>query len=221
MAGRESIWVAGRESAAMKWYLPVSLALALGLAGCGGSGAATRTVTRTVTRTARPSSRASTTTTPRTTSPATTTSASTGTSPCTAADLTLSYLGQQGAAGHGELGFALENTSHLPCHTYGFPGVLFLDSSGAGLTTIPHHTTIDYFGHTREAELTVQPGREVSFRLGVTHGAVPGSVCTTARGLQVIPPDDTASIRASIPGGAYECRDVTVSPLQPGVSAYP
>jgi hypothetical protein len=36
----------------------------------------------------------------------------------------------------------------------------------------------------------------------------------------VIPPDDTASITAPIPNGAYECGTATVSPLRPGESAY-
>jgi len=46
--------------------------------------------------------------------------------------------------------------------------------------------------------------------------------CTTAYGLQVIPPDDTARLRVGIVnGGAYECRTATVSPLQQGTSAFP
>ncbi len=169
------------------------------------------------------SSSTTSSTTTQSTAPATTppTTTSAATPPCTAHDLSLSFLGQQGAAGHGELGFALKNTGSGPCHTYGFPGILFLARSGAPLVTIPHRTTIDYFGHTREAELTLLPGATGSFRLGVTHGAIPGSVCTTAYGLQVIPPDDTSSVRTHIPGGAYECRDASVSPLQSGNSAYP
>lgn len=209
-------------------YLVLAPGLAVGLAACGGS---TRTVTRTVPppstspaqTSTTPASTPATTPTTATTATAPTTAATTtpsGTPACVAADLTLTYLGQQGAAGHGELGFALKNTSHTACHTYGYPGVLFVSSHGSGLPTIPQHTTIDYFGHTRLARLTVQPGDEVSFRLGVTHGAIPGSVCTTAAALQVIAPDDTATLRVTIPQGAYECRDVTVSPLQPGTAAY-
>lgn len=222
------VW--GREPREMGRHLALACALTLGLAACGGSGASTRIVTHTVTAapTAGPTS-ASTPSTAQTTTPATTaatttatttTSASSGSQACTAQDLSLSFIGQQGAAGHGEIAFALRNTGTTPCHTYGFPGIQFLDKSGSALTTIPHRTTLDYFGHAPEAELTVPPGGTVSFRLGVTHGAVPGSVCTTAFGLAVIPPDDTASVRTQIPGGAYECRDATVSPLQPGNSAY-
>src|SRR5437763_14272642 len=58
---------------------------------------------------------------------------------CRASTLALSFLGQQGAAGHGELGFALRNTGSVTCHTSGFPGVLWLDRSGRGLPTSPKH----------------------------------------------------------------------------------
>ncbi|MFL5822422.1 MAG: DUF4232 domain-containing protein [Solirubrobacteraceae bacterium] len=210
----------------MKRYLPALAGLALGLAACGSSGPATRTVTRTVASPPTATPTTPTTTTPATTATPTattstpTTTVSTGTPPCRASGLSLSYLGQQGAAGHGELGFALKNTGTAPCHSIGFPGVLFLDNHGGPLATIPHHTTIDYFGHAPETVVTIAPGATASFRMGVTHGAIPGSVCTTAYGLQVIPPNDTATLRTTIPQGAYECRDATVSPLQAGNSAY-
>ncbi len=133
----------------------------------------------------------------------------------------LSFLGQQGAAGHGELGFALRNTGSAACHTSGFPGILWLDRAGHALPTVPKHVTTDMAGSVPVVSLTVPPGKSMSFRLFVTHGAVPGLPCTTAYGLQVIPPNDTSTLRVSIPdGGAYECRDTTVSPLRPDSSAF-
>lgn len=209
----------------MRRHLGLACALALGLAACGGSGRTTRIVTHTVTAptSATTSSHSTTATTASASTPGTTTTTSVaagGSQPCTAHDLALSFIGSQGAAGHVELGFAVKNITSAPCHTFGYPGIQFLDRDGRDLTTIPHHTTSDYFGHAPEAELTIAPGSSASFRLGVTTGAVPGSVCTTAHGLRVIPPDDTASIQTTIPDGAYECRDATVSPLQPGSSAY-
>jgi hypothetical protein len=136
--------------------------------------------------------------------------------------LKLAYLGGQGATGHGELGFSLTNTSGHSCHTFGYPGVLFLSQSGKSLPTVPSHTTRDFFGQTPAMSLSVAPGASVSFRLGVTHGITSTAGCTTAHGLQAIPPDDTATLRTAIGnGGAYECRTATVSPLQPGSSAYP
>lgn len=141
---------------------------------------------------------------------------------CRAADLAVSYLGGQGATGHGELGFALRNTSSHSCQTHGFPGVLFLGHSGQALPTRSTRSTQDFFGPTPIAAIRLGPGANASFRLGVTHGAGSTAGCTTAKGLQVIPPNDTSALRVTIGnGGAYECGTTTVSPLRPGNSAFP
>jgi hypothetical protein len=134
--------------------------------------------------------------------------------------LSLRILGQQGATGHGEIGVALQNTGSSTCHTFGYPGVLFLDKAGRALPTVPTHTTHDFFGTAPEVGINVAPGASVSFRLGVTHGINGTQGCSTAYALQVIPPNDTATLRTSIPGGAYQCRTVTVSPVRPGTSGY-
>jgi hypothetical protein len=134
--------------------------------------------------------------------------------------LALSFLGQQGATGKGELGFALRNVSGQRCRTFGYPGVLFLGAGGSSLPTVPTHTTHDFVGSAPLMPLVVAPGATVSFRLGVTHGINSTAGCATAKALQVIPPNDTASLRLSIPNGAFECRTVTVTPMQPGTSAF-
>lgn len=164
------------------------------------------------------------------TAPAATSSTSSTTTPaatapglCRAAGLRLSFLGQQGATGHGELGFALRNTTASTCHTFGFPGIQFLDGAGAPLPTVSTRATQDFFGTSPEHSLQVAPGDSFSFRIGVTHSGAGGSNagCTTAVALQVIPPNDTASLRISVPQGAYECGTATVSPVRSGSSAYP
>jgi len=170
---------------------------------------------------------ASATTTTTTTGTATTrtstssTTAVAGPALCRAPALAISFLGQQGATGHGELGFALRNKTSVACTTVGYPGVLFLARDGSPLPTLPAHTTEDFFGTAPLRQLHVAPGGVVSFRLGVTHGIASTAGCTTAYGLQVIAPNDTATLRVSIPDGAFECRGATVSPLQAGDSAYP
>jgi hypothetical protein len=213
---------------------------ALALAACGGSSSTSSTSSAHATgtsptpgpattpatthTTATGPAGTTTTATPTTTTSSPTTATSTpvaGPAACTAADLALSYLGQQGATGHGELGFALHNITGASCHTFGYPGVLFLDRAGQPLPTDSTRTTHDFFGDAPEEALVVAPGQSVSFRLGVTHGAVSPQNCTTAYGLQVIAPDDTATMRVPIRDGAYECRTATVSPLRPGDSAYP
>lgn len=140
---------------------------------------------------------------------------------CVASGLALSFLGQQGATGHGELGFALRNTGSGSCSTVGYPGVQFLGGGDATLPTTPTHTTSDFFGHTAVHALTVGAGQTVSFRLGVAHGESSSAGCATASALQVIAPNDTATLTTAIPDGAAECAAVTVSPLQAGESAYP
>jgi Protein of unknown function (DUF4232) len=171
---------------------------------------------KTKTTAATPKTTATSTTAPGSSDAATTTPVA-----CTTADLALSYLGQQGATGHGELGFALHNITGSSCHTFGYPGVQFLDRAGQLLPTESTRTTQDFFGNAPEEALVLAPGESASFRIGVTHGAVSPQNCTTAYGLQVIAPDDTVTMRMPIPGGAYECRTATVSPLRPDQSAYP
>jgi len=204
-----------------------------GPGGAGGAGATQAAQTSPATSAAAPASAAGTTASASSTTTASTTAQNASTSAgagaasvgrpsqqCAATSLTLSYLGGQGATGHGLLGFALHNTGSA-CSTGGYPGIQFLGQSGAALPTTPQHTTDDFFGHLPLQELTVAPGQTVSFRLGVSHGGGSDTGCQTAYGLQVIAPNDTATMHVAIPGGASECGPTTVSPVQPGTSAYP
>ena len=50
---------------------------------------------------------------------------------CTGSSLQLISEGTNGAAGTVVATFAIRNVSSSACHTYGWPGVLFLDKSGA------------------------------------------------------------------------------------------
>jgi hypothetical protein len=231
------------------WVMRISLAgaallAAVALSACGGSGGgqttqASQPAAATGTRTTNDASTSATETQTATsssgataTATATQTGSATGnsggaaidggsSSQCTAASLSLSYLGGQGATGHGELGFALKNTGSSACTTGGYPGIQFLSSSGAALPTTPQHTTDDFFGHLPLQRLTLQPGQTASFRLGVSHGGGSSAPCSTAAALQVIAPNDTATLKVQIPNGASECGGTaTVSPLEPGTSAF-
>jgi hypothetical protein len=226
----------------MRTAAGLAVLAALVIAACGGSGATTitnashagaasesgtRAATATVTRTATAPGTPETGTGPVAGGsggvglPTDGTGTTAGAPACVASGLALSFLGQQGATGHGELGFALRNTAGSACSTIGYPGVQFLDRAGADLPTSPTHATSDVFGHTRLRALTVGPGQIVSFRLSVTHGEGSSSGCTTAYGLRVIAPNDTATLSVAIAQGAAECATTTVSPLVAGDSAYP
>jgi hypothetical protein len=206
-----------RENHAMRVCLAVISVLAL--AGCGSSSGAGTSSQATATSTSSGATSTSTTST----QPATSTTASTsaGVAPCRASGLALSFLGQQGATGHGELGFVLRNSGSSPCQTIGYPGIQFLDKNGAALPTDSTRTTHDFFGKTHLAALVIDAGAGVSFRVGVTHGINSSKGCSTAAALQVIPPNDTATMRVPIPDGAFECGTATVSPLEAGNAAYP
>jgi hypothetical protein len=206
------------------------------IAGCGSSGSVTssstkagpgtKTVTHTVTAGAGSKSGADTagSSTTTSTSGAPTPSVHTTASQlsiCRAAGVKITYLGGQGATGHGLLGFAMQNTASASCTTLGYPGIQFLSKRGAALPTRDVRTTTDFFGTTKLARLTVAPGQSASFRLGVSHGSASPNGCVTAGYVQVIPPNDTSTVQIAIPGGVYECGGVvTVSPMQPGTSAY-
>ena len=205
------------------WRMTTAVLAALALAACGSSSHNTAASTPTTGSVSTPTTH----TTPTVTQTVTTTVPTTTpiqANLCRAAALQLSFLGGQGATGHGLLGFALRNVSASTCHTYGYPGILFLDRSGGSLPTTTMRTTHDYFGTAPLRSLTVAPGQTVSFRIGVTHFGPSGSNtgCTTASGLQVIPPNDTSTLRVVIGnGGEYECGTASLSPVQPGTSAYP
>jgi len=190
---------------------------ALALYGCGGASSTSSSHSSSSSQSTSSSTQSASQTSTSSSSSVTT---SAGSAPCKAATLALSYLGGLGATGHGELGFALKNTGSSSCNTIGYPGIQFLTSSGSPLPTTPTHTTDDFFGHLPLKELIVAPGDTVSFRLGVTHGAASAAGCTTAHSLGVIAPNDTATLHVTLPNGAYECGTATVSPMQPGTSAF-
>ena len=223
------------EQRRMRRLVPLlsAVLVAAALAACGSSGGTPAASVGTTSTTASQPANTSASTTSTTATTTTTTTASTTTSttattttssgdpPCRAASMSLSFLGQQGGMGHGEIGFVLKNTGSVPCRTYGWPGILFLGQSGNPLPTIPHHTTNDFFGSTPAMPLVIAPGGSASFRLDVGHGVATSNGCATAYALQVIPPNDTVTLKTTIPNGSYECKDANVSPLRSGASAYP
>jgi hypothetical protein len=204
------------------WRITTTVIAALALAACGSSSHNTAASAPTTGSTSTPTTQTATTVTQTVTT--TTATPSVQTNLCRAATLHLSFLGGNAATGHGLLGFALRNVSSTSCRTIGYPGILFLDRSGRSMPTITMRSTHDFFGTAPLRSLTVAPGSTVSFRIGVTHFGPNGSNtgCTTAYGLQVIPPNDTSTLRVTIGnGGEYECRTASLSPVQPGTSAYP
>jgi hypothetical protein len=138
---------------------------------------------------------------------------------CTAADLRLSFLGGQGATGHGLLGFALRNGGSASCSVYGYPTVALLGRSGHPLAARVTDASTDFFGSVAEARINLAAGREASFRLTVSHGGGSNAGCAVARSLRAIPPGASSALRAAIRPAAYVCGGATVSPIVAGTTA--
>jgi Protein of unknown function (DUF4232) len=225
-----------------RWFIGfAAVVAACAVAACGSSsttsdqtgGGATQTVTlpgTTVTQTVTGTLTTGTTTTGTTTTGTTatgttgttTTGNGNGSGECVAADLTPSFLGTNGAAGTIAVGFALTNSSGSTCTTYGWPGVLLLSSTGAALPTDAMRTSSDLLGSTPAADITLKPGQQASFRL-IASDFASGSTttCENATDLQIIAPNDTATLKVAISGGIPACGHATLSPLMTGTSAWP
>jgi hypothetical protein len=139
-----------------------------------------------------------------------------------AADLKPSFLGTNGAAGTIAVGFALTNISASTCTTYGWPGVQLLSSAAAALPTNAVRTSSDMLGGTPATEIKLAPGQKASFRLIASDFAEnSSSPCADATDLQIIPPNDVASVTVAISGGIPACGHATLSPMMAGTSAWP
>jgi hypothetical protein len=188
--------------------------------------AATVTVTtpQTTMSVTSPTTTTGTTTTGTTTTGTTTTGTTTvnASDDCVAADLKPSFLGTNGAAGTIAVGFALTNSSSSTCTTYGWPGVLLLSSTDEALPTDAVRSSSDMLGSTPATAITLKPGQQVSFRL-IASDFASGSTasCPNATDLQIIAPNDTATLKVAISGGIPACGRATLSPLMAGTSAWP
>jgi hypothetical protein len=149
-------------------------------------------------------------------------SASGGSTECVAADLKPSFLGTNGAAGTIAVGFALTNISSSTCTTYGWPGVLLLSSTDQALPTNAVRSSSDLLGSTPASNISLAPGQKASFRMIASDFASGNTAsCPDATDLQIIAPNDTATLKVAISGGIPACGRATLSPMMVGTSAWP
>jgi hypothetical protein len=226
-----------------RWFLGSAAVIgACVIAACGSSsttsnqtaGGPTKTVTlpqqtvtvttpqQTTTSVTTPTTTTGTTTTGTTTTGTTTTGTTgSGSGDCVAADLKASFLGTNGAAGTIAVGFALTNSSSSTCTIYGWPGVLLLSSAGSALPTDAVRTSSDMLGSTPATDITLKPRQQASFRLIASDFASGSTTCEDATDLQIIAPNDAATLKVAINGGIPACGRATLSPLMVGTSAWP
>jgi hypothetical protein len=145
----------------------VSILAAVALAGCGSSQTSST-----------PAGAAATTTRSAGAPPVTSARAD-----CAGSQLTLSYIGTQGATGHLELTLALRNVSGRACLVRGYPAARLLDRAGDAL---PLHVSRGhgFFPDTLRAPRTValSPGATAHFGISfVTNNEYKGArTCRTA-----------------------------------------
>jgi Protein of unknown function (DUF4232) len=125
-------------------------------------------------------------------------------------------MGQPGA-GQRYAELVLTNTSGSTCRIYGYPGLQLLVVSGA------HVTTAVVREPAAEPLAATAPGQQVSSLLHwtIVPGTGEGPSCEpTASGLIVTPPDETAPLYTSWPGGPV-CQhgQIFVTAFQPGANA--
>jgi hypothetical protein len=141
---------------------------------------------------------------------------------CVGADLSASAVPPNGATGTVVLGFILKNTSSGACSTYGWPGVAFVNSGGSVVATQTTRTSSDILGSTPPTRFTIPAGAQASFRVTVHDSNDQGGEggCGSYSTVQIIAPNDTATMRVKLPNGPAEvCGSAAVSPLETGTSA--
>jgi hypothetical protein len=136
---------------------------------------------------------------------------------CTAADLRVDAVPPNSGPGTTVLGFELTNASAHPCVSEGWPGIALIGASDAVTDVSTTRTTSDDLGSTPETKVTLGPGQVMSFRITLHDD---GSGCHSYGGVQIIAPNDTATLDAQISDGPVQsCGTVAVSPVEPGATA--
>ena len=124
--------------------------------------------------------------------------------------------GQPGAGQHyAEL--VLTNTSGSTCRVFGYPGMQLVSATGGHVPTAVQRPP------GSEPLVTLAPGQQASSLLHwtIVPGTGEGSPCEpSASGLIVTPPDETAPLRTSWPGGPV-CQhgQISATAFQPGLNA--
>lgn len=210
------------EGRARRWILSAAIgAAAIAAASCASSGGAGSPTSEPAT--SGPTSMmtsAGMTTSAGATSPTGSDTTGGATSPtdakCRADQLQLTVGGSQGAAGTAYTTFVVVNTSSSLCTLMGYPGVSYLDSSGAQVgpdatrTTTPAPTSVE-----------LRPADAAHFVVG-NSVVIPQAGCpalVSAPTLRMYPPDDTGSLTVSAPGSdGFAVCNPSVGPMRPGAT---
>ncbi len=181
-------------SRAAKNLVPLAMC-AVALAACSSAPAhhAASPTTTTTTTTTIPSS-------PTTSAPTTSgTSSSAGATSCAASSLTGTVTGTQGGAGVLEMTVALHNAGGTTCSFRGYAGLQLIGTGDVQLATSVHQGGPLSFESVAPSLVSLAAGQDAYFNVGfsdVPTGA--GASCSTATGMQVVPPGDSGHVTVSV-----------------------
>lgn len=135
---------------------------------------------------------------------------------CRTADLRVTQLSSQGAAGHGVNVFRVRNVSQSACQIEGYFAVQLLGRHGRALPTAPRRVTRDFAPNPQpQRRVVLRPGESGSFRIATSHVRSP---CVAASAISVSAPGDSNRQTVSLGReGLYACPRgaLDLAPLQP------
>jgi uncharacterized protein DUF4232 len=168
----------------------------------------TTSAARSVAATPRP------TTTPTTTPPTTATSLPPAIDRCRTSDLTVVLADRSGAAGtfYSELQF--RNDSGSTCEMTGYPGVSFLDGSGAQIGVPARRTGAAY------SQVDLAPSANAYAALAVPDPDVVSCPTATAQFVRVFPPNETRPVLIRADGMRVCARQTPPGSIDP-IAAHP
>ena len=117
----------------------------------------------------------------------------TGPQPCTAAQLTLTPGGTQGAAGHIFASITLTNSSVVSCTISGFPSAQFLAADQTPVPTRVVNQGGQLSNTPTPAKFLLSPEQKAGFQLSWGDVPVGNETCRTARSIEIGPPGQAPS----------------------------
>ena len=135
-----------------------------------------------------------------TTAPATTMTARASTTPqCRTANLNITVGPANGAAGTEYFQIAFRNDSRSACELSGYPGVSFLDASGAQIGLPEDRNPMAH------SPVDLAPGATAYAMAGVGNPDVVNCPAAIARRVRIYPPNETAFVIVDAPAGLRVC----------------
>ncbi len=104
----------------------------------------------------------------------------------------------------------MKNVSTTSCRTYGYPGMLLVDTSGAALPTTVTRGGGLAFEEIAPSEVTLDAGQTAYFNVGFNDVQTSTGTCSSTHTVEVTPPTNTTHATVDVPLGIDACADGTL-----------